>query len=270
MTSSFWADPPWRGGRAGHRMGLKPVADWLADAIDAPTQREKLQLLADANATVFAETAGSRIAQEALLALVERLHGPAPESRAPLARASLLVPDDLCLMMRDGARYRLAAACVCAPSYWTLATKIGQTLDAIHAPVPGLSAKLDALMARFFEQLPEERVFERRNWLVHTDDRRYHPIPEPWDAVPRPITPAMLFVRSERQTLRRIDADTVVFTIRVTCEPLSAIAAFPEAARDLLGTIETLDADEREAMNVRHWAPTAVPFLERITQERVA
>ena len=253
-------------------MGLKPVAEreWLADAIDAPTQREKLRLLSDPNANVLAETDGSRPAQQSLLALIEERHGPAPAARAPLASASLLVPDDLCLMRRDGARYRLAAACVCAPSYWKLATKIGQTLDVIHSPVPGLSAKLDALMARFFEQLPEARVFERRNWLIHTDDRRYHPAPEPWDAVPRPITPAMLFVRSERQTLRRLDADNVVFTIRVTCEPLAGIAAHPDAARDLLDTIATLDADEHQAMNVRHWAQAAVPFLERITKERVA
>ncbi len=53
----------------------------------------------------------------------------------PLDLAGRLVQEDLCLMRRDGAEWRLAAASLCFPSRWRLAEKLGKPLAGIHEPV---------------------------------------------------------------------------------------------------------------------------------------
>lgn len=273
MSASFWVNAPWRGGLAGHRMGLHPVStdEWLADPITGDCRSDKQRLLADPTASVFAELPCSRPAQSMLLELVESIHRVRGDSTLPpLIAASLLVPDDLCIMTRAESSYRLTAASLCAPSYWHLADKIGRPLDYIHAPVPGLNERLGGLMTRFFSQLPPARVFERRNWLIHTSERLYHPEPKPWPRRGEAPTPSMLFVRSERQTLRRLDADHIVFTICVSCHPLADIAEHPDSAADLLTTIRSLDTDENLAMGTHYWAPSVVPFLEQISRGNAA
>ena len=52
--------------------------------------------------------------------------------------------------------------------------------------------------------------------------------PELWDPVPTDPTATRLWLRTERQTLRRLpDSGASVFTIRVQMAPLSALAARP-------------------------------------------
>ena len=49
MTDSFWRDPPWRGGKGGYRMGLRPIEpqQWLPDCITNAEQSRKQALLAE-------------------------------------------------------------------------------------------------------------------------------------------------------------------------------------------------------------------------------
>src|SRR5262245_38223608 len=214
VTDSFWRDPPWRGGKGGYRMGLRPIdsAEWLPDRIDETEYLRKRTLLADPTSGVFAALDDSLSGQQKILdevrfacaaalgrstrvADIDSAHtkrrddsnlkrppssvmvpGPGVDGlldchvnerdavSAPIVRASLLVPDDLCLMEERNGLYRLTAACVCAPSYWRLADKIGRALDGIHAPVPTLNEKLAPSMRQFFARLPDGAVFERRNW----------------------------------------------------------------------------------------------------------
>ena len=49
--------------------------------------------------------------------------------------------EDLCLMQRGAAGYRLVAV-VCFPAHWRLADKLGRPLEAIHEPVPGFGERL--------------------------------------------------------------------------------------------------------------------------------
>lgn len=251
-------------------MGLRPIAidQWLPDRITDPERARKRQLLADPNALVFAEVDASRPGQQLILDAVETAVGGlnAAEPRdnvAPLVTASLLVPDDLCLMERDGDSYRLTAACVCSPSYWLLAQKIGRTLDGIHGPVPTLNDKLGPTMLQFFARLPDAAVFERRNWLLHTNPEPYQPRSEAWHHVTQQDVEALV-IRSERQTLRRLDERRVVFTIRVTCHSLSEVVGFPEAAHDLLMALDTLDAAEREAKGYEYFAPAVTHYLRSV------
>jgi dimethylamine monooxygenase subunit A len=266
-TDPFWAEPPWHGGRGGYRMGLRPIdgATWLSEAI-APAERErKGALIARNDPMVFAALAGTEPAQQLALAAVSARHpiGDHAPGLPPLARAALHVADDLCLMQRREGPYRLVAACVCSPSYWMLADKLGGTLAEIHQPVPGLDMKLGARMAAFFERLPSGSVFERCNWFLHLDADPFHPAPESWTAAGA-IDARRLVMRSERQTLARLAEDLVLFTIRVRCRPFAQIAEAPEAARDLLAALASLSDDERAATGYRHYGASVTAFLSEI------
>ncbi len=274
---SFWSDPPWRGGRGGFRMGLRQIDDnaWLTEAITPAERARKAALLGRNQPPVFRALDGTAAIQQQVLGAVRRQLGNASgadnelwdASVPPLIDAALLVPDDLCLMRRDGDTYRLVAACVCAPSYWSLADKIGRTLAEIHAPVPGLNPKLGRPIAGFFDRLREGSAFERRNWFLHLDDEPLHVQPEAW---PEQVTdPSVLFVRSERQTLRRLDADLVLFTIRVRCRPLAEIIDYPQAAADLYQALAELSTEEQAALGYAHFADALMPYLQAIARDAV-
>jgi dimethylamine monooxygenase subunit A len=268
MTQAFWRDPPWRGGKGGYRMGLRPIdaTCWLPDRITADERARKEVLLADPDKLVFAALDSSTTGQQQILDAIEAFIGHRNSARnqrsaePPLVTASLYVPDDLCLMQLQGGAYHLTAACVCSPSYWHLAEKIGRTLDGIHAPVPTLNGKLGATMVQFFNRLPQTAVFERRNWLIHINDEPFQPVPEAWPTLTE-ADAAHLVVRSERQTLRRLDETNIVFTIRVSCHPLADIVGYPAAAADLLRAFDSMDATERSATGYTHYGAVVSDFL---------
>ena len=270
MTDSFWRDPPWRGGKGGYRMGLRPIQPqrWLSARISDAERSRKQQLLDEPSATVFAALEGSRPGQQKIFDAVAEFIDAQPGHRRditqPLVSAALLVPDDLCLMERDADSYRLTAACVCAPSYWQLTEKIGRTLEGIHGPVPTLNDKLGPTMLQFFDRLPDGAVFERRNWLIHTNPEPYQPRSETWQTVAQEGA-EKLVVRSERQTLRRLDPTAVVFTIRVSCHPLIEIVSHREAARDMLSALETMDPAERSATGYRFFGAAVTSLLQSVT-----
>jgi dimethylamine monooxygenase subunit A len=273
MTSdAFWLDPPWRGGRGGYRMGLRPIRAeaWLAEPITPAERARKAALLARNAPPVIAALPESGTFAAHVFGLVAARH-PVPDDATSaelplLARAALAVPEDLCIMQRSEAGYRLVAACVCSPSYWSLSEKIGGTLADIHAPVPGLETRIGRPMALFFERLPSDTVFERRNWFLHLDDRLFQPFADDWAAA-GPVDPQRLVMRSERQTLARLTAEAVLFTIRVQCRPLAAIGAHPAAARDLRDALAAFDEDERAATGYRYYADAVMPFLDRVVGE---
>lgn len=249
-TGFDWNDPPFAGGRAGARMGLSPVAveDWLTPADRAATERKRARLLSDPQqVSAVWEARGAAVALEraslqleAAMAILNLDHPPAPDATAalPLVPAALAVREDLCLLWRVGSDYRLLAGVVCAPSYWSLPVKMGLSLPAIHAPVAAMDKTLQARMQRFFVTLPASRVFMRRNWFVHGSAEYFQPDPDALDYG----HPTPLYIRSERQTLRRLDDDLVLFAIRVDIEPLARVAAYPQALVDLRQAVAGLAA----------------------------
>lgn len=223
-------------------MGLQPLSTghWLPFAISAEERARKQQVLADhANQASGRWTPGTGLtaggpgdnpslttAEHALEALVAAAVPGAELPTAelsPVVRAALRVPDDLCLLMRssDDGCYRLASACVCAPSYWSLPQMLGRTLPGLHAGVADMTPALAGRIDAFFQGLRETDLFERRNWSVHGSPERWQPRPAAGELLER------VWMRSERQTLRRVGADAVLFTIRVEIAPLAEIAALP-------------------------------------------
>jgi hypothetical protein len=247
------------GGADPLRMGLQAIAPAAWFEPDESRERdlaEKRRLLAERRAAVLAvRPEGEAPSRELRDRLVDHLERTAPDllgqaltrlqgegPRHPLESAALMVQDDLCLLdgAGDGAPV-LVAACVCFPTRWRLADKIGRPLDAIHAPVPGLEARIGRSIDAFFRLLAPGKVYQRFNWGV-TDDPALH---QPEARLPVALAEGeigrRLFLRVERQTLARLpESRAFVFTIRVHQRPLGEIRARPGAARGLLEAVEAL------------------------------
>jgi hypothetical protein len=163
---------------------------------------------------------------------------------APLARLGIAAQEDFCLLQRraDGT-YALTAAVLCFPAHWRLRDKLGRPLDEIHAPVPGFAARLGTPVARFFDSLAVERPAWRANWSVVESPDLFHPGQRPaLSDLSAENAGARLWLRVERQTLRRLPATrAVVFTIRTLIEPLARTVRRPGAAQAMAERFAEMD-----------------------------
>lgn len=153
----------------------------------------------------------------------------------PLVAAGRLVQEDLCLMVprpdEDGiVRHHLDAAVLCFPSHWRLADKAGRPAATIHDPVPTYADELSDKVDRYLDRLRPGVIGLRRNWSVHETPELFAPDPP---SSPDPdVAPSDLWLRSERQTLRRLaSVDAVLFTIRVQQAPFALLRDRPDVAR---------------------------------------
>jgi hypothetical protein len=235
--------------RAGrkHRMGLRRVEPgaWLEpDAHRAWQLDQKARLVAEdrgrfvhpestdaaaQGAGRLAELLAAEPGQEAL-----STHGPA----SVIERCGLATQEDWCVMVREDT-WRLRAACVCFPSRWVLADKVGGTVAAIHDPVPRYEQDLGGLLEASFDRMPADRAVWRVNWNLWDDPRLSQPWTEAdaevFDPPPVDEVGERVFVRVERQTMRRLTDDAIAFSIRVHQRPLARLVD-EEGAIDSLRT----------------------------------
>lgn len=267
-AAAFFRDPPWRGGAQRYRVGLSPIEphDWLPEAAGPVDIARKLRLYRSCFQDVVAQTpAGARFVP----VLVEQLKGflrergvPAPEAGfGPLADAALWVPDDLCLMVQTAGLWRLEAASLCAPSFWTLRDKLGASLTGLHEGQAGLNEQLGDRMQAVFERLPEGRVLERRNWFLYGPSELFEPLDRD---IEQPEKIPDLGIRTERQTLRRLAPDCILFTIRVRQLPFELIEDHPAAAADMAKSVRALTDAEWLAFSQRHRTEELLHYLDRI------
>lgn len=252
---------PYDGSSRLFQIGLKPLdlADWIeVDANLVAHLAEKDRLRIAHPDEVFVAEPGTEDAQAEVLALlaehlparypeVYRQEGSAieivPAGRRvaldapgvpPLQIAASLVQEDLILMRRGEPGWRLAAGSLSFPSSWSLREKFGRPIDEVHAPVPGFGAgtRNHELIARMLDHLRPEISVIRWNWSLYGDDRLYHPESAGPDARRFGPEAERVFLRVERQTLRRLPKSLdILFTIRIHIDPLSALEAHPDAAR---------------------------------------
>lgn len=270
-------------------MGLRPLDtdQWLeVDEKREADLREKARLLAAAHDRVAVALPGSEAPGRELFGAVvehlERRHPGTltrlpdgrwadrasgttgdPAATHPVEAAARLVQEDLCLLERrplaDGplggsnGSWIMTAACVCFPSRWDPASKLGLDVAGIHGPVPGYSEELAEPVEGFFDRLGVGRPVWRLNWTLLDSPELHLP-----DAATRPTAGAAgvagtaaadlgerLWFRVERQTLRRIsDRPAVTFTIRTYVTRLDELVATrPEAAAALASTLATVPPD---------------------------
>jgi hypothetical protein len=261
-------DGPWR-----LAMGIKALdpAEWIeVDERFAAQLAERRRLLGEHPADVLAGLPESAPGQRELLhLLLDHLPERFPEhyrrtdgrienrttgegfeiaawEHAPLELAGRLVQEDLCLMQRGEAGYRLVAAVLCFPAHWRLCDKLGRPLDAIHGPVPGFGARLAPTVDRFFQSIQVARPVWRVNWSLVDQPTLF--LPPEHRGHPRPISAARagseLWLRVERQTLRRLaGSGDVVFGIHTYVDPLEDAVGSPAAAQALGARIREMPDD---------------------------
>jgi dimethylamine monooxygenase subunit A len=261
-------DGPWR-----LSMGIKALdpAEWIeVDECFAAQLAERRRLLGERPADVLAGLPESAPGQQELLQLLlghlpERFpeHYRRTDGRienrttgesfaieawwdAPLALAGRLVQEDLCLLQRGEAGYRLVAAVLCFPAHWRLSDKLGRPLDIIHDPVPGFGERLAATVDRFFASIQVAQPVWRVNWSLVDQPTLF--LPPEHRGHPRPISAeragSELWLRLERQTLRRLPCSgDVVFGIHTYVDPLEDAVRSPAAARALGARIREMPDD---------------------------
>jgi dimethylamine monooxygenase subunit A len=252
---------PYDGTTKPFTIGLTQLdeAQWLEEDENLVSYlTEKLSLYRTLPNKVLVEDEGTREAQSEVLAMVQAHvlnHFPGlyrrdgntmhiagqhqvqldDTTRSPIAIAGLLVQEDLVLMRKSAAGWKLAAASLCFPSAWNLLEKFKRPLHEIHKPVPGFGAgtRNAGLIERMFDNLDPSRIVLRWNWSLHGDAVLYHPHANS-GATPRfgeGDLRGRVIIRLERQTLRKLPASgDILFTIRIHLNPLEMLEARPDRA----------------------------------------
>lgn len=228
-------------------VGTRPAQQWLLPGADGAHQLGvKRELLRRRTADVLRvmPTAHAGVAAMVEMLTSERQSDNPPRGAhgwpkgidvdVKLAAAAGDVQEDLCLMQYQRGHWRLTAGCVCFPSHWRLADKLDGGLGAIHEPVPGYAERLALATAKAFDRVAAGTdLVERFNWSL-TDSTELF---APWPSEPRGVAvrevPELIWLRTERQTLRPLPRGLgVVFTIRTFLTPLRD---FTEVERRALG-----------------------------------
>lgn len=187
-----------------------------------------------------------------------------------LPEAALSTHEDMCLLtLAPGDdQYRLIGAAVAWPSDWHPADKIGLPLRALHAPIAGYEEQLATGVDRFMATLKPGAIYGRCNWFIApTGERRWIADKPPSEAFAH-VTPdnagETLFVRSERQTLRRLpETGAILFTIGIYVEPLGQLS--PGNIAMLAGAAQNLVAGEGDRRGAPAYADSLIAYTERTT-----
>ena len=269
-------------------MGLftLPESAWFELDDRYPTElRERRRLLAERHSEVFATLPVSDAARaETLAAVVDNLAAHHPDwfrrdadtlhnrltgehwdlahlPHDPLEVAGRLVQEDLCLIQLDEAVPIFTAGVLCFPTRWRLMEKLGHPLAIVHGRVPLYADRLANPVDRFMRHVKSGYVASRINWAVVDDPALFQPTGK-WrtghnDAVTAANAGGSLFLRVERQTLRRLPVSAaVVFGIRVHAYPLAhairdaataarlaeAVRALPDATQHYKSILSIRDA----------------------------
>jgi hypothetical protein len=244
-------------GRAHVRMGVHAVdgEDWLRpDGLAVTELPLRRRLLSEQPDSVFACRDSARSAAEEAASCVfdwlsQRGITPADGVEDPLARAAMSAQEDLCLMVRREGGWHLDGACLCFPSMWSLTEKMGLPAASVHAPVDHYADELAARVDTFFDRLRPESLAWRRNLSLWPCCLLWVPTPTVDDALwdpPAPPGSPRLWLRSERQTLRRLPVSgAILFTIKVQMAPLSVLAGRPDRAAALAAWLRSVGGEGR-------------------------
>lgn len=239
-------------------MGLRPlpVDEWLEPS--SPAEQAAKNLGLDAHPEAVAWLPGSEAAQSELAGI---LGASAPT----IDGCARVVVDDLCLLERE--TLVLVAGAVAFPNRWRLADKLGAPLLGVHGLVPGYPGRLADQVERVLRSLTPARAVERRSWAL-LDDPTLHQ-PEATAGVPVTFDPQGLWLRVERQALRRLArTGAVVFAIRTRQWRLDELPAHPRQAAGLAAALRSTPDDLAAYKGVAAIRPALLTWLDQVADGR--
>lgn len=260
MTLGFSVEelvPRARGGGA-LRMGLVRLAEgeWLQPDFDPAVRADAFDRWPDSVMLLpEAELAAREVA--AMLGV-----------EGGLGEAARSVWEDMCLLLPDeSGTYRLVGGAVAFPTDWRLADKMGLALTEVHAPIQGYAEQLATGVDHFIANLPAGPIYGRANWfVVPTDTPRWMPEDAPetrFAHVSADNASETLFVRCERQTLRRLpQTGAILFTIGVHVAPLGRLSDGVVAR--VASAVATIGAGEHERRAAPYYAPALAAYAARL------
>ena len=187
-----------------------------------------------------------------------------------LPEVALARHEDMCLLtLTEGDdQYRLIGAAVAWPSDWHPKDKLGLPLRALHAPIAGYEEQLATGVDRFMATLKPGAIYGRCNWFIAaTGERRWIADKPPQEAFAH-VTPdnagETLFVRSERQTLRRLpETGAILFTIGIYVEPLGKLS--PDNIAMLASAAQNLVAGEGDRRGAPAYADALLGYQSGVS-----
>jgi len=288
---------PFHGSKDRIRMGLSsiPASEWIKYEDDYPARiMEKEQLICNQRSRVIQSIEGSEAAQIELLNDIlsfigsyqsdfftikddlvislrdNKVYEFSKFKSNPLDLISYLAPDDFCLLEKSDDDYRLAAASVCAPTYWDLSEKIGRPMKDVHAPIATLEEKIGRMIRHFFINLKPDDYYQRSNWfLMPTSDLTlfkdsYDAAMDMGDLNASNIMDK-LYLRCERQSFRKLkQTEYIVFGIKIYVSPLSIVSKHTEIAEDLILAITSMTSDQKQLMGINSYENTLLDYLNSV------
>ena len=190
----------------------------------------------------------------------------------PLDLAARLVQEDLVIMFPPEEKksgWWLAAGSVAFPSRWSLKEKFGQTMDLIHAPVPFYREQVQASTNGFFDQMPVNEIFSRRNWSIHDNpslrqDGAEKIIKGPPNRITSVNAGEHLWLRVERQTLRKLKkTGAILFTIRIHLRQLKHVVKFEGIANQIAKALSSLPPEMQTYKQTDIFADSVQDYLNQ-------
>lgn len=242
---------PWMDPLGARLPGLQPVApgDWLrVDDAYAAQMAYRDQLIATQRDDVVMRSAGPSEAEAALLREVEAAVLSLPgyqrvagdirrpdgvivslsSDENPVAIAARLAQEDFLILEQTPEGHVLTSAVLCFPASWTLSQKIGRNMLGIHQPVDRYDDGIARRVNRVMDVLQQGNAVWRANVLCYNDPELHQPRLE---HERRPFDPeARVFVRVERQALKRLTPTAMVFSIHTYLVPIEALTAEQSAS----------------------------------------
>lgn len=241
--------PRARGGGA-LKMGLVTLPEdaWLQPRPDLTARTGAF----DAHPDGVCLTAAANAPGEELAAMLGTAGG--------LENAARSAWEDMCLLSQTSSEdpYRLIGAAVAFPTDWSPADKLGLPLTALHAPIHGYARQLASGVDHFMAKLKPGPIFGRCNWFIAPTGalrwREDRPASEVFAGVTGENAGERLFVRCERQTLRRLpQTGAILFTIGVYISVLAKLT--PANAARLAEAATAIPEAEAQRRGTAHFAP---------------
>jgi dimethylamine monooxygenase subunit A len=279
---------PYDGSSKPFQIGLQQLdpATWIE--VDQNLEiylAEKRRLYRDETANVLVAEQGTETAQQEVLDMVAghlamyfpTLPRQPGEGRddgvigSAIATAGLLIQEDLVLMRKSAAGWRLVAASLCFPSAWNLLEKFGKPMHEIHQPVPGFGegTRNAGLIDRMFDNLRVEQPVIRWNWSLYGDAKLYHPASDNKMKNRFGQGPIMgkVIMRLERQTLRKLPkSGDILFTIRIHNNPLEVLESHRDGEALARAIADQIAAMTEQELDYKGLTSERAKLIARLNQ----